>query len=213
MPLKIDSFVLGPFATNCYVIHDPDGEGCVIIDAGMEPDRMIEAVRALDRTPTHIVLTHAHCDHIMGLDLVRRAFPGVPVLLHADEASWLDDPALNLSMPFGSPFTTAPADQLLQGGETLELANRTWSVIHTPGHSPGGITLYCEQEGVAIVGDTLFNGSIGRFDFPTSDQRALFRSITELIYALPDDTRVFPGHNDPTTVGQEAASNPFVRRT
>lgn len=210
MQVQIERFVLGPFATNCYVIHDDTG--CWIADAGFDPAAMIDHVRALGVTPTHCVLTHAHIDHIFGLDDVRRAFPGIRVLLHDAEAPWLDDPQLNLSAAFGQPYTTTPADEPLRDGQELDLPGGPWKVLHTPGHSPGGVTLFSENAQAAIVGDTLFRDSIGRFDFPTSDQRQLINSIREILYTLPPETRVLPGHMEETTIGREMSSNPFVRK-
>ena len=207
----IECFTLGPFATNCYLVRAPETDDCWIVDAGAEPGDMIESVRRHEMTPVRIILTHAHADHIAGMNAVREAFPGIPLLIHTNEKDWLADPTLNLSAAFGMPLTTAPADQLLEGGESLELGGAHFDVIHTPGHSPGGITLHCPIARLAIVGDTLFAGSIGRFDFPTSNEADLFRSIGETLYALPEETRVFPGHGPPTTIGRERESNPYVR--
>lgn len=207
----IECFTLGPFATNCYVVRAPETDECWIVDAGAEPRDMIESVRRHEMTPVRIILTHAHADHISGLGAVREAFPGVPVLIHANEKDWLGDPNLNLSAAFGIPLVAAPADELLQGGETFELGAARFDVLHTPGHSPGGITLHCPDAALAIVGDTLFAGSIGRFDFPTSNQDDLFHSIGEVLYALAPETKVYPGHGPPTTIGRERTSNPYVR--
>lgn len=207
----IEAFTLGPFATNCYVVRAPETDECWIIDAGAQPDDMIGAIQRHELNPSKIILTHAHADHIVGLPQVRQAFPGVPLLIHHDEQDWLANPTLNLSANYGTPFSTDPADHLLQGGETLQLGDAHFNVLHTPGHSPGGITLHCPDAAVALVGDTLFAGSIGRFDFPTSNEADLFRSIGETLYALPDATKVYPGHGPPTSIGREKTSNPYVR--
>lgn len=214
--VQIQGFALGPFATNCYVIHVPPDPACWIIDASFEPDPLIAYVREHNLTPERIILTHAHIDHIAGLDLVRRAFPTgpdgqpVPVIIHEDEASWLTDPVLNLSASHGELIMTKPAEETFKGGETLSLAGTDWRVLHTPGHSPGGITLVHDESHSAIVGDTLFAGSIGRFDFPTSNEADLFNSIRDVLYALPDETIAYPGHGPTTTIGHEKRSNPFV---
>jgi glyoxylase-like metal-dependent hydrolase (beta-lactamase superfamily II) len=204
---------LGPFATNCYVVHAPPSKDCWVVDASFEPGALVERVRRLELTPRLVILTHAHIDHIAGLDEVRRAFAKEKprVLIHEAEARFLEDPMLNLSGLYGAPFSTGPADGTLRGGETLELGATRWRVLFTPGHSPGGITLVCDAARVALVGDTLFAGSIGRFDFPTSDEAALYRSIREDLYALPDETKVYPGHGPPTTIGREKRTNPYVR--
>ena len=206
----IEGFCLGPFATNCYLVRPGDGS-CWIVDASFEPRAMIQRVQELGDTPSAIILTHAHADHIAGLAEVKEAFPEAPVLIHEAEASFLTNPVLNLSAGYGEPLTAPVADRLLKGGETLELGDSSWKVLHTPGHSPGGITLYCEAAKQALVGDTLFAGSIGRYDFPTSDGPTLFKSIQQQLYTLPDDVTAYPGHGPTTTIGREKTTNPFVR--
>jgi len=201
---------LGPFATNCYIVRVEGSPGCWIVDAGYEPAELIDRVRDLGLTPRAVILTHAHPDHIAGVREVLAAFPGTPIMVHRAERDWLIDPDLNLSTVIGSPVTAPKADRLLDGGEELELDGTHWRVLHTPGHSPGGITLYNASENAALVGDTLFNRSVGRTDFPGSDPPTLVRSIRETLYALPPRTRVLPGHGTETTIGEEMASNPFV---
>lgn len=207
----VEAFALGPFATNCFLVHMGPGREGWIIDAGMEPSPLIDRARDLDLRIEGIYLTHAHGDHIAGLDDVRAAFPGVPVAMHRAEADWLGDPTLNLSGGFpGARIVVAPADRMLDGGESLELGGSEWKVLHTPGHSPGGLTFHCPDAHVALVGDTLFAGSIGRYDFPTSDPDALARSLRALL-EMPDDTRILPGHGPSTTIGRERTTNPFLQ--
>ncbi|MBN8643909.1 MAG: MBL fold metallo-hydrolase [Planctomycetes bacterium] len=215
----IQPFALGPFETNCYLVTPsvrtesptPDSPTpCWIIDASFGPAPIIRAIAEQRLSPQLLILTHAHADHMAGVEELRAAFPGLPVLIHRAEKDFLTDPRLNLSAGFGMPVTARPADRLLEGDETLELAGETWRVLHTPGHSPGGITLVHDASRTAIVGDTLFSGSVGRTDFPTSNPQHLVDSVRTVLYRLPHETRVFPGHGPPTTIAREARSNPFV---
>lgn len=215
----VEGFALGPFATNCYIVRVPGGadpSACWIVDASFSPRPLIDRVREAGLRPERFILTHAHLDHIAGLDELRCAFPGVPAVIHDAERGFLEDPELNLSAGYGFPVSVRAAESTLKGGETLHLSGTSWNVFHTPGHSPGGITLWWDgrptgRPGIAIVGDTLFYESVGRYDFPTSDQAALERSIRDVLYPLPDDTRILPGHGPETTIGHEKRSNPFVR--
>ncbi|CAE7273135.1 yqgX [Symbiodinium necroappetens] len=202
--VRLQGFELGPYATNCYVVSC-GGPSCWIVDAGFAPGALIEAVRAGGLTPEKILLTHAHIDHIAGLTEIRRAFPGVEVWGHASEFEWFGDPKLNLSGAMGMPFTCEEPERELTAGMTLELGDSSWDVLHTPGHSPGSVTFVERSANLAIVGDTLFSGSIGRSDFPTSDEQTLYASIRGEIYTLDDETLVHPGHGPKTKVGIEKA--------
>jgi hydroxyacylglutathione hydrolase len=209
--VQIRRFTLGPYATNCYVVTPEGHSGCWIVDASFEPEPMIEAVREGGAEPEALILTHAHIDHIAGVAEVRRAFPAIPIVIHEAEREWLNDPVLNLSA-MGPMEVTAPGpDRTLADGETLRLGPTEWRVLHTPGHSPGGIVLHCQAANTAFGGDSLFAGSIGRTDFPGCDHETLVRSIRTKIYTLPRETKVLPGHGPATTVGQEMLSNPYVR--
>jgi glyoxylase-like metal-dependent hydrolase (beta-lactamase superfamily II) len=208
---------LGAFETNCYVVATRQAPGapldraCWIVDAGERPAALVAAVRAEGLEPAAIILTHAHADHIAGLEEVRAAFPSAPVLAHPAERAFYGDPQLNLSAFVAQPIAARPPTGDLVHGQRLDLNGTRWRVLHTPGHSPGGITLACDDAPVALVGDTLFAGSIGRVDFPTSDPAALWRALTGVLMALPDATTVHPGHGPSTTIGQERAHNPFLR--
>lgn len=209
--IHLETFSPGPYATNCSIVHLDAHPGCWIVDAGFEPRKMIQRVRDLNLTPEALILTHAHVDHIAGVRDVVLAFPKLPVFIHEAERDWLADPELNLSIFSGQPVTAPGPDRLLRDNESLVLGPSRWSVLHTPGHSPGSITLSCPDAKIAIVGDALFAGSIGRTDFPGCSFETLAHSIRTKLYSLPDDTKVFPGHGPTTSIGRERKSNPFVQ--
>lgn len=200
----------GPNLTPDQKHESPQPETAWIIDAGFDPHDMIQYVRARDLLLEKVILTHAHVDHIAGLAEVRSAWPEVPILIHQAEQSFLANPALNLSSALDRPIVAPQANQSLEHGQTLSLGGLTFEIRHTPGHSPGGVTLYQHNIGVAFAGDALFAGSIGRTDFPTSDHDALLTSIQDQLLTLPDHTRVLSGHGPPTTIGQEKAQNPYL---
>lgn len=208
---------LGSFETNCYVVATRPSQGatldtpCWVIDPGQQPARVLQYLRTHNLTPDAILLTHAHVDHIAGLEEVRRAFPSAPVLAHQSERAFYGDPQLNLSAFMGAPITAREPTGFLSHGQELSLNGTTWRVLHTPGHSPGCITFVCDAAKLAIVGDTLFAGSIGRVDFPTSDPALMHRSLHEVLMALPDAVVAHPGHGPATTIGRERGSNPYLR--
>lgn len=201
------------YMENGMTVYRRDGGPCWIIDPGLPPQagQIIAHVQEKSLTPTAIVLTHAHADHIAGIDEVREGLGPLPVYLAKEEWPALTDPAHNLSSMMGPGFATSVTNPLdLPAGETLELDDTSWQILDTSGHSPGGRTLYCAKHGIAIVGDALFAGSIGRVDFPHSDGDRLMRNIREQLMTLPDGTRVLSGHGPETTIGRERATNPFV---
>ncbi len=207
---RVEGVTLGPFDTNCYIVWGA-GRSCWIIDASFEPLELIERVRALGLSPEALILTHAHVDHIAGVNAVLQAFPGLKVFVHAAEKEWLANPILNLSAMMGQHVKARGPDGLIKDGDELTLGGEKWRVLHTPGHSPGGITLSNASAGIAIVGDTLFAGSIGRTDFPGSSHVMLEDSIRTKLYTLPDETKIYPGHGPASTIGREKRSNPFVQ--
>ena len=204
----IQTFCLGDWMTNCYVVQA--GDLCWIVDAGFSPQSLIQYIQDRGLTPQAVVLTHAHVDHIAGLNDVRDVWPDLPIWIHQAEKDFLMDTALNLSIALAEPVVAPEANAVLTHGQVLTLADMDFEIRHTPGHSPGGICLYQAQHQVALVGDTLFSGSIGRYDFPTSDGRVLLESIQQQLLTLPNETQVLPGHGPATTIGQERQNNPFL---
>ncbi len=213
MALQIQRFELGDFATNCYVVRDDAdaSKTCWIIDCSYEPEPMLDFIEKQGLKPSLCILTHCHCDHIAGLARMRLRLGPVNTLCHANEAGFNEDPMLNLSAFIPPGMSAPPVDAYIKEGQLLELGSYYFQTLHTPGHSPGGITLWCPEAAVAIVGDTLFAGSIGRTDFPTSDVDDMKRSLHEILLQLPDNTAIYPGHGDATTIGAERKSNPYLR--
>lgn len=212
--LHVQCFALGQWMTNAYVIHrrgHAPNDPCWIVDAGYQPGPMIDYLKRHCLSPEQVILTHGHLDHIGGLSELRQIWPEIPILIHRAEKDFLTDPMLNLSAMLDEETIAPPATGLIEHGQKLTLLDWVFDVRHTPGHSPGGITLYQLDHELAIVGDTLFAAGIGRYDFPASDGHALMKSIRQQIMTLPDETRVLPGHGPETTVGQERQSNPYLQ--
>ena len=210
----IETLVLGDYQTNCSVVTVPDSPTnpghCWIVDCGFQPQAMFDYIDDHDIKPVRLLLTHAHCDHIAGVDQALARYGRIPLSIHEGEKRFCSDPMLNLSALIGMPVTCAEPEHYLKDGDTLEFNGTTWRVVHAPGHSPG-CALYIHDDSMqAIVGDTLFAGSIGRTDFPTSDPQAMRHTIHNVMMSLPDDLMIYPGHGPTTTIGQERRSNPFV---
>jgi glyoxylase-like metal-dependent hydrolase (beta-lactamase superfamily II) len=198
----------GAFAENCYLVADPGTREVVIVDPGEESPLFLARLRTQGWHATAIWLTHAHLDHVAGVADMKSA-TGVPILLHpADRV--LYDAAPRQAAMFGlSMDAPPPPDGELTEGQLLSVGACRFSVLHTPGHTPGGVTFV--GHGLAFVGDALFAGSIGRTDLPGGDADTLVRSIRSKLYRLPDETAVLSGHGPATTIGVEKRTNPFVR--
>jgi len=208
MIVRIKTLVLGPLETNAYVLRS--GDDCAVVDPGMMPEPLLEFLRAEGTPPGRILLTHGHGDHLAGVADVRAAFPAARLCCPADDAAMLPDARANLSAMFGLPATAPAPDELLRPGDVVKVGESAWLVLDTSGHTPGGVSFYCESAGAVIVGDALFAGSIGRTDFPGADEERLLRNIRRNLLSLPDETKILPGHGPATTVEAERNNNPFL---
>ena len=209
----LETFPVGPIQANCVLIGDREAGVLAIIDPGEEAARIIERVEASGLEPTMVLHTHGHLDHAGGTaDLVRRLPDGIPVGLHRDELQLYQGLVMQGRM-FGLEVEEPPMPDLwLEHGQELSLGGLRLEVRHTPGHSPGGVcfVVHGAPDPLAVVGDVLFAGSIGRTDLMGGSFPVLEQSIRSQLYTLPDDTRVICGHGPDTTIGRERASNPFV---
>lgn len=200
----VKSFVVGPLETNCYIVSDPATRQACLIDPGADPAVIKDYVRKNSLELKFIINTHGHGDHIAANNQFK-----VPIYIHQLDGDFLTDTGLNLSKMFIFGITSPKASRLLKDGDTITLGNLTLDVIHTPGHSPGSISV---KVGDAVfTGDALFAGGIGRTDFAYGDTDLLMRSITDRLFTLNDDTRIYPGHGPQSTIGEEKRSNPFFR--
>lgn len=206
--LNIRSFNLGPLQTNAYLLTGADPAKGIIIDPGMNPAPLVRAIQDIEIEA--ILLTHAHFDHVGGVDEIRK-LKNCPVYLHALESDWLTSAKLNGSLMWPNvspPMTTDPAEFDLDEGQTLELIGNTFRVFHTPGHSPGSVSFLCGND--LFAGDVLFRLSVGRTDLPGGKERDLLDSIQNKLFKLDDDVTVHPGHGPKTRIGFERANNPYV---
>ncbi|MER3415546.1 MAG: MBL fold metallo-hydrolase [Gemmataceae bacterium] len=209
-PYQLHTIVSHPFEENSYVLWRLGSAQALIVDPGLEPDRIVSFLQRHRLHAQLILNTHGHGDHIAGNEALKLRDPQALLIIGAREASMLTDPHRNLSAMFGMPVTSPPADHLVGEGDTVEFDGLVFEVLEIPGHTPGHVVYLCRQAGLAFVGDVLFAGSIGRYDFPGGDGEALVRGIRTKLLCLPDETLVYPGHGPPTTIGEERATNPFL---
>lgn len=212
--IKVGMFTLGMIGTNCYFVFDEaetDDDGfhhAIFFDPADKGQKIYDTLKENKILVDLILLTHGHFDHIMGAyDL--KELSGAKVGAYEKEEALCRDPYLNLSNSYGLSTGVTP-DILYKDGDVIKTASLSARVIATPGHTSGGCCYYFEDAGILISGDTLFEESVGRTDFPTSSTSELIRSVKERLFVLPDETVVYPGHGEVTTIGHEKRFNPFI---
>ena len=198
---------VGMIGTNCYVVACPETQEAIVIDPGDEAKRIHNLVTKNGFKITAIVNTHGHWDHVGGNRELKK-LTGAPIYIHEQDARFLTDGRLHLGSMMGNNENSPAADKLLKEGDIVKVGKHNLKIIHTPGHTPGGISLIGEN--LVFVGDTLFAGSIGRTDLPGGNYTTLINSIKEKLLSLDDETVVYPGHGPSTTIGRERARNPFL---
>ena len=210
MSVIVQTLSVGALGTNCYVVGCEHTREAMVVDPGDEAERIVAAAEDLGLTITRIVLTHYHFDHVLGAEALH-AQTGAPVAIHESGTQLLAHPPAVFRM-FAPGVASGPvADEELHDGDQLAVGDLKLTVLATPGHSPDGISLLLAEEGVVFCGDAIFREGIGRTDFPGSSHAVLMSSIKEKLFALPDETLLYPGHGPATTVGHERARNPWVR--
>lgn len=215
--LKIKQFSFNPFQVSTFVVYDPDSLDAIVVDPGMtsaaEEHKLDEFIERNNLKIQQIVNTHLHLDHCFGDNYVRDKY-GVKVAAHLDDADLgqnIGTQAAEFGLHLDGPSDAVSVDVVLADGDIIKVGDNQLQVLHVPGHSRGSIVLYSPEGHFAIVGDVLFQGSIGRTDLPGGEYRTLLNGIHTKLLPLPDDTLVLPGHGPMTTIGREKATNPYIR--
>ena len=206
----LEMLTVGPFQENSYIIGDEDSGAGAVVDPGDEAARIALAVEQTDLEVGSIIVTHAHIDHVGAVAALADEY-ACPVLMHAESEpvlKQLPTQAMMMGLKFGK---VPPVDRHISDGEVLEVGKLKLRSLYTPGHAPGHLAFYIEDEGVVLSGDALFAGSVGRVDLPGGSMEVLMRSIEERLLTLPDETWVYPGHGPQTSIGNERTSNPFLQ--
>ena len=215
--IKIGKMVVSSFAANSYFLYREGSGKAIVVDPGEDGTRIYASLFKNDLKVEGILLTHGHGDHIWGVnslqgavnrERMQKGLESIKVYALEQEKNLLEDTELNITDMCGRPCTVK-ADEFLRDGQEFELADIKLKVIATPGHTAGSCCYYVDEAGFLISGDTLFQMSVGRTDFPTGSMSTLVRSIRDKLFILPDDTKVYPGHGDVTTIGFEKENNPF----
>jgi hydroxyacylglutathione hydrolase len=207
--MMIERYTLGMVQTNCYFLWEESKKQAIIVDPGDNADYIGEMLKKNGLIPCGILLTHGHFDHILAVEELKKIYK-IPVYASLAEKEVLEDPKKNLTGAYGTG-KSMKADIYVKDNEIIEAGGLLIRVIDTPGHTAGSCCYLVEKEGVLISGDTLFEESVGRTDFPTGSMSALVRGVKERLFVLPDETRVYPGHGSMTTIGHEKKYNMFLQ--
>jgi hydroxyacylglutathione hydrolase len=204
----LEILTVGELETNCYILGYEKTKQCVVIDPGGDFEIIEDHLKKLKLKVKYIILTHGHVDHIGALAQLKKV-TGAEILIHSKDSAMLYDPHQNLSIFSGDKITATKADKLLEEGDIIQCGGIKLEVLHTPGHTPGSISLLIDK--MIFTGDALFCGSIGRTDFPGSSYQKLISSIKDKILSREDDLIIYPGHGPSSTIGEERRNNPFLR--
>ncbi|MFN7340772.1 MAG: MBL fold metallo-hydrolase [Opitutia bacterium] len=218
MSLRVESVCLGPFETNAYLLTAEGSSECALVDAPKgAAGELLDEIRSRGLRLAQLLLTHGHWDHMCDAAAIKEA-TGCQVLAHRDDQLMVEEiervrPRYQAMIPWlgDADFRGCKVDRWLADGDTVEVMGRRFEARHVPGHCPGSLLFHSPEDKLALVGDAIFRGSVGRTDLPGGDWNTLLRSIRTRIYTLPPDTHLLPGHGDPTTVAEEMRSNPYAK--
>jgi hydroxyacylglutathione hydrolase len=206
--MKYEMIVVGALETNCYLVYCEETLACAVVDPGADPEKIIRKLSELDLKPSILINTHGHVDHVGANKDIKEKYT-IPLCIHSADSKMLDNILASAMGLFLGAKKSPKPDKFLEDGESIPIGHSHLEVLHTPGHSPGSISL--SGDGFILSGDLLFCGGVGRTDLPGGSWDVLEDSIRRRIFRFPDDTIVLPGHGPSTTVGQEKIANPFIR--